>query len=377
MLDHFQVAVSEIPVLICRSEVVLRNPTNQQIAGCLGFNDDIDQTQVRDVVIVGAGPSGLAAAVCAASEGLNALVVESNSPGGQAGSSPGSRTISDFRPASRDRSSPGGRMHKLQKFGAQILVATGATRLTCDRHPFAVQIDDDLRVPGRTIIIASGAEYRRPALDNLSHFENAGVYYGATLVESQPCSGQEVIVVGGGTLPARLRCSSLKQLGVVYMLVRSSGLAETMSRYLVRRIEENPAISLRTNTEIIGLEGGQHLERVRWRDKLSSRVETHDIEHAFLMLGAVPNTQWLAGCVTLDDQNSSRPVLTCLRTTWRLRAGRSAAIPICSKQSLPGVFAVGDVRSGNIKRRRVGGRRRFHCHHVRASSAQGVSSAGL
>jgi thioredoxin reductase (NADPH) len=350
MLDHFQVAVSEIPVLICRSEVVLRNPTNQQIAGCLGFNDDIDQTQVRDVVIVGAGPSGLAAAVYAASEGLNALVIESNSPGGQAGSSSRIENYLGFPTGISGQELAGRAYAQAQKFGAQILVATGATRLACDRHPFAVQIDDDLRVPGRTIIIASGAEYRRPALDNLSHFEGAGVYYGATLVESQLCGGQEVIVVGGGNSAGQAAVFLAQTARRVYMLVRSSGLAETMSRYLVRRIEENPAISLRTNTEIIGLEGGQHLERVRWRDKLSSRVETHDIEHVFLMLGAVPNTQWLAGCVALDDQKF-------IKTGPDLSADDLAAArwplsrhPYLLETSLPGVFAVGDVRAGNIKR---------------------------
>src|SRR4029453_13204179 len=191
LLDRFQIGIADVPVLICRGSLVLRNPTNEQIADCLGFNVGIDQTQLRDGVIVGAGPSGLAAAVYGASEGLQVLVIESNSPGGQAGSSSRIENYLGFPTGISGQELAGRAYAQAQKFGAQILFPTGATRLSWHRHPFAVQIDDDLRVPGRTIIIASGAEYRRPALDNLSHFENAGVYYGATLVESQLCSGQE------------------------------------------------------------------------------------------------------------------------------------------------------------------------------------------
>ena len=237
--------MADVPVLICRGEVVLRNPTNQQIADCLGFNDAIDQTHVRDVVIVGAGPSGLAAAVYAASEGLDVLVLESNAPGGQAGSSSKIENYLGFPTGISGQELAGRAYAQAQKFGAEIMIAKGATQLTCDRQPYAVQIDDGPRVPARTVIIATGAEYRRPSLENLSQFEGAGVYYGATFVEAQLCSGEEVIVVGGGNSAGQAAVFLAQTARRVHMLVRSDGLAESMSRYLIRRIEENPAIVLR------------------------------------------------------------------------------------------------------------------------------------
>jgi thioredoxin reductase (NADPH) len=351
LLDRFHVAVADVPVLICRGEVVLRNPTNQRIAGCLGFNDAIDQTHLRDVVIVGAGPSGLAAAVYAASEGLDVLVLESNSPGGQAGSSSKIENYLGFPTGISGQELAGRAYAQAQKFGAQIMIAKGATQLTCDRQPYAVQIDDGPRVPARTVIIATGAEYRRPSLENLSQFEGAGVYYGATFVEAQLCGGEEVIVVGGGNSAGQAAVFLAQTARRVHMFIRSGGLAETMSRYLIRRIEDNPAVTLHTHTEIVGLEGdGGHLGRVRWRDNLSGRVETQDIKHVFLMTGAVPNTRWLAGCVVLDTKAfiKTGPDLSpddLATAKWPLTRP-----PHLLETSLPGVFAVGDVRGGNIKR---------------------------
>jgi len=350
LLDRFHVDVAEVPVLICRGEVVLRNPTNQDIAGCLGFNDAIDQTHVRDVVVVGAGPSGLAAAVYAASEGLDVLVVESNAPGGQAGSSSKIENYLGFPTGISGQELAGRAYAQAQKFGAQIMIAKGATQLTCDRQPYAVQIDDGPRVPARTVIIATGAEYRRPSLANLSQFEGTGVYYGATLVEAQLCEGEEVIVVGGGNSAGQAAVFLAQAAGRVHMFIRSDGLAESMSRYLIRRIEDNPAIALRTHTEIVGLEGNGHLERVRWRDNIKGGVETHDIKHVFLMTGALPNTGWLGGCVALDAKEfiKTGPDLSpsdLATAHWPL-----SRPPYLLETSLPGVFAVGDVRSGNIKR---------------------------
>src|SRR5258705_1189605 len=277
LLDRFHVAVGDIPVLICRGDAVLRNPTNQQIAACLGFNDAIDQTHLRDVVIVGAGPSGLAAAVYGASEGLDVLVLESNSPGGQAGSSSRIENYLGF-PAGISGQDLAGRAYaQAQKFGAQILIAKGATQLACDRKPYAIQIQDGPRVAARTVIIATGAEYRRPSLDNLSQFEGAGIYYGATRVEAQMCGDQEAIVVGGGNSARQAAVFLAQTVRRVRMFVRSGGLAESMSRYLIRRIEETPNITLRVRTEITELMGGDHLERVRWRDAKTNTVETHAI----------------------------------------------------------------------------------------------------
>ena len=350
LLDRFHVTVADIPVLICRGDVVLRNPPNQQIAECLGFNQNIDQTHVRDVLIVGAGPAGLAAAVYAASEGLDVLVIESSSPGGQAGSSSRIENYLGF-PAGISGQDLAGRAYaQAEKFGAQILIARGATALTCDRKPYTIKIDEGRRVPARTVIIATGAQYRKPALENLSQFEGAGIYYSATFMEAQLCAGDEVIVVGGGNSAGQAAVFLAQTTKRVYMFVRSSGLADSMSRYLIRRIEETPAIVLQTRTEIVALEGDEHLERVRWRDNRTGGVTSHDVRHVFLMTGAVPNSAWLAGCVALDAQGfiKTGPDLSphdLSAARWPL-----ARTPYLLETSLPGVFAVGDVRAGNIKR---------------------------
>jgi thioredoxin reductase (NADPH) len=350
LLDHFNVAVADVPVLICRAEVVLRNPTNQQIADCLGFNDAIDQTHVRDAVIVGAGPSGLAAAVYGASEGLDVLVLESNSPGGQAGSSSKIENYLGFPTGISGHELAGRAYVQAQKFGAQIMIAKGATRLTCDRKPYGIQIAEGPRVPARTVIIATGAEYRRPSWENPSRFEGAGVYYGATFVEAQLCGGEEVIVVGGGNSAGQAAVFLAQTAKRVHMLVRSDGLADRMSRYLIRRIEENTAIVLHTRTEIVALEGNGRLERVRWRDDLSGSVEPHDIKHVFVMTGAVPNTHWLEGCVSLDDKGFIKTGSDLSHDDLAAAHWPLSRPPHLLETSLPGVFAVGDVRGGNIKR---------------------------
>jgi len=350
LLDRFHVKPGDIPVLICGGDIVLRNPSNQRMADCLGFNEGIDQTQVRDVVVVGAGPAGLAAAVYAASEGLDVLVIECNSPGGQAGSSSRIENYLGF-PTGISGQELGARAYaQAQKFGAEILIARGAAGLGCDRKPYSIKVDEGPRVPARTVIIATGAQYRRPALDHLSQFEGAGIYYSATFMESQLCAGEEVIVVGGGNSAGQAAVFLSQGAKRVQMLIRSGGLAESMSRYLIRRIEEIPDIALRTSTEIVALDGDDHLERVSWRDNRTGAITTHDIRHLFLMTGAVPNTTWLAGCLALDARgfiktgpDLSHEDLEAAR--WPLRR-----TPHLLETSLPGVFAVGDVRGGNIKR---------------------------
>ncbi|HLF24557.1 MAG TPA: FAD-dependent oxidoreductase, partial [Burkholderiales bacterium] len=242
LLDRFQVSEGDVPVLICRGDVVLRNPTNQQIADCLGFNEGIEQTHIRDVVIVGAGPAGLAAAVYAASEGLDVLVLETSAPGGQAGSSSKIENYLGFPTGISGQALAARAYTQAQKFGAQIVIAHGANRLACERKPYAVEIDGGPRVPARTVIIATGAEYRKPPLANMSRFENAGVYYGATFMEAQLCRGEEVIVVGGGNSAGQAAVFLAQTAKHVHVLVRSKGLAESMSRYLIRRIEDHPAI---------------------------------------------------------------------------------------------------------------------------------------
>ena len=350
LLDHFHITVGDIPVVICRGELVLRNPSNQQIANCLGFNEAIDQTQIRDLVILGAGPAGLAAAVYGASEGLDVLVLESDAPGGQAGSSSKIENYLGFPTGISGHELAGRAYTQAQKFGAQILIAKCAKRLACDRKPYAIELDDGERAPARAVIIATGALYRRLSLDNVAQFEGAGVYYGATFVESQLCRDEEVIVVGGGNSAGQAAVFLAQTSKCVHMLVRSDGLAASMSRYLIRRIEENPAINLRTCTEIVSLEGSEHLERVQLRNKRTGKTETRDVRHIFVMTGAVPNTAWLGGCVLLDAKGFIKTGTDLspedlAATRWPLTRP-----PHLLETSLPGVFAVGDVRSGAVKR---------------------------
>jgi thioredoxin reductase (NADPH) len=350
LLDRFHVAVDEVPVLICRNDVVLKNPTNPQIAECLGFNEAIDATHVRDVLIIGGGPAGLASAVYAASEGLDVLVLESNAPGGQAGSSSRIENYLGFPTGISGEELATRAITQAQKFGAQMIVARPASQLLCDRKPFAIEIDDGTRLSARAIVIASGARYRRLPIENLSKFEGAGVYYGATHVESQLCGGEEVVVVGGGNSAGQAALFLAQAAMRVHLLVRSNGLADSMSRYLIRRIEESPVISFRPNTEVTTLDGIDHLEKVSWRNKITGEVETRSIRHLFTMAGADPNTTWLKGCVTLDAKGfiktgSDLTVEDLTEAKWPLRRA-----PHLLETSLPGVFAVGDARAGNIKR---------------------------
>jgi thioredoxin reductase (NADPH) len=350
LMDRFGVSESDLPVTICRGELVLRNPTNQEIASCLGFNEGIDQTHVRDLVIVGAGPAGLAAAVYGASEGLDVLVLESNSPGGQAGSSSKIENYLGFPTGISGQELAGRAYTQAQKFGAQMIIAQDAKGLACDRKPYAIEMGDNQRVPARAIVIATGAQYRKLPFANLSQFEGAGLYYGATHLEAQLCGGEEVIVVGGGNSAGQAAVFLAQSARRVYVLIRSGGLVESMSRYLIRRIEENPKIELRVRTEIIALEGNDHLERVKWRDNRTGEVETRNISHVFSMTGAVPNSHWLQGCVALDPQGfiktgSDLSAQELAAAHWPL-----ARAPFLLETSLPGVFAVGDVRRGNIKR---------------------------
>lgn len=349
LLDRFHVAVTDVPVLICRGELVLRNPSNRDVADCLGFNDAIDETHIRDVVIVGAGPSGLAAAVYGASEGLDVLVIEANAPGGQAGSSSKIENYLGFPTGISGQDLAGRAYTQAPKFGAQVIIAKGAAQLTCDRQPYIIQVDDGDRISARSVIIAPGAEYRRLSLENLADFEGAGIYYGATFVEAQLCDGDDVIVVGGGNSAGQAAVFLAQTTGRVHMLVRSGGLAESMSRYLIRRIEDNPKIDVRTHTHITALDGHGDLRQVTWRNE-SGQTETHDIRHVFVMTGASPSTQWLRSCVALDangfiktGQDLTAEELATAR--WPL-----ARPPHLLETTLPGVFAVGDVRAGNVKR---------------------------
>jgi thioredoxin reductase (NADPH) len=350
MLTHFQVTAIEVPIVICRGKNVLRNPTNQEVADCLGWNEGIDLTKVRDIVVVGAGPSGLAAAVYAASEGLDVLVIETYAPGGQAGSSSKIENYLGFPTGISGQELAGRAYTQAQKFGARVVIARGAARLDCGRSPYLVEIEGGTTVPARTVIIATGAEYRKLPLENLLHFEGNGVYYGATFLEAQLCGNEEVIIVGGGNAAGQAAIFLSQTVKHVHMLIRSGRLADTMSRYLIRRIEESKAITLHTDTEVVGLEGNDRLDHVLCRNNKTGALNTRDIRHVFLMTGANPNTGWLAGCLALDERGFVKTGVELAPADLATAQWPLARRPYLLEASLPGVFAVGDVRSGNVKR---------------------------
>jgi thioredoxin reductase (NADPH) len=349
LLDRFAVTVDEIPVVICNGETVLRGPSIQELAKCLGLNAHITAAEVRDLVIVGAGPAGLAAAVYGASEGLNVLVIEAESPGGQAGSSSKIENYLGFPMGITGNELAGRAAAQAQKFGAKMLVASGVTKLNCERRPYELSVDCGQTIRARTVVIASGAQYNKPAIDNLKKFEGQGVYYGATFIEAQLCGNEEVVVIGGGNSAGQAAVYLSQTASKVHMVVRAQRLSDTMSRYLIQRIEENPAIELHYRTEIVALDGDTQLERVTWQDKNTGEISTHDLRHLFIMAGGSPRTEWLKGCLAMDGKGfvltgrDLDPVLHNFH--WPL-----ARAPLMLETSLPGVFAVGDVRAGNVKR---------------------------
>jgi thioredoxin reductase (NADPH) len=344
VLDQFNVQVTDIPVLICRGELVLRNPSNAEAAECFGLNAGIDESEVYDLIVVGAGPSGLAAAVYGASEGLNVLVVECNSPGGQAGSSSRIENYLGFPTGITGQDLAGRAFVQAEKFGAHIAVARTARSLKCVRAPYCVELDDGKNVQARSIIVAAGAKYRKLDLPNVAQFEGVGIYYGATKVEAQLCANDEVAVVGGGNSAGQAAMFLSAHTKHVHLLIRGPSLSKTMSRYLISRIEACADITVRTHTEVEALEGGAQLERVRWRQTETGATDSHALQHLFLMTGARPNSAWLEGCLALDAKQFIKTG-TDLGPDWSQRRA-----PHMLETSLPGVFAVGDIRSGSVKR---------------------------
>jgi len=347
LLERFQLAPGEIPIVICRGGEVLKNPDNRGLADCLGINARRDDDVVHDFVVIGAGPAGLAAAVYAASEGLDTCVVEAFGPGGQAGTSSKIENYLGFPTGISGAALAGRAFSQAQKFGAQVNVAWEAKRLRCDAWPYTVETSTGRPVHARTVLIASGAQYRALDLENLPHFLGSGVYYAATHLEARLCDGEEVIVVGGGNSAGQAAVFLAGYCAHVHILVRAAGLAESMSSYLISRIESTPGISLHVRTRITALEGAGHLERVTWTSGDGSS-ESHELRHVFLMLGALPNTRWLDGCVALDTPGfvKTGPDLSAEELErWALSRG-----PYLLETSVPGVFAAGDARAGSVKR---------------------------
>ncbi|MDB4969964.1 MAG: Thioredoxin reductase [Myxococcales bacterium] len=350
LLEHFHVTVADVPVVICRGEHLLRNPTNEQVAHCLGWTAPLDEAHIHDLVVIGAGPAGLAAAVYAGSEGLDVLVLEGNAPGGQAGSSSKIENYLGFPTGISGAALAGRALTQAQKFGAEVAIPRHAEKLDCSRRPYSIAIDGEGVVRARAVIIASGVQYRKLPLENLAAFEGAGIYYAATYVESKVCGDEEVIVVGGGNSAGQAAVFLAQTAAHVHILVRGDGLADSMSRYLIRRIEESPKITLHVRTEIEALDGDRHVESVRWRRRSEPEAEARKVRHVFCMTGASPNTQWLQSCVALDNKGfvKTGPDLS----PEELGASRwpNGRAPFLLETSRPGVFAVGDVRANNVKR---------------------------
>jgi thioredoxin reductase (NADPH) len=351
LLDRFGIKLEDIPVVISNGVTVLRSPTNRQLADCLGFTGQIDQSRIYDVAIVGAGPAGLAAAVYAASEGLKAVVIESEFPGGQAGASSRIENYIGFPMGISGQELAGRAVVQAEKFGAHMMVGEKVIKIRCDQPPYQLTLENGSLIETRSVVVAAGAQYNKPDIANLKQFEGQGIYYAATFMEAQLCTGEEVIVIGGGNSAGQAAVFLSETVHKVRMLVRGEELSSTMSRYLIQRIAENPVIELHFQTEIVALEGGPHLERVTWLNRATGEESVHDIRHIFVMAGASPRTDWLRGCLALDEQGfilTGRDLDAALdRAPLKWPLSRP---PQMLETSLPAVFAVGDIRSGNVKR---------------------------
>ncbi len=351
LLDRFQVGVNDIPVVICQSGGVLRNPSIERLASELGLSVELDAEAIRDVIVVGAGPAGLAAAVYAASEGLDVLVLEATAPGGQAGTSSRIENYLGFPTGISGEALAARAFTQAEKFGAEMAIAQRVARLHCDaKQQYKVELANGDVVRGKTIVIATGAQYRKPELPELSRYEGAGVYYSATHMEAQICKGEDIAIVGGGNSAGQAAVYLSQNAASVQVLIRGPGLADSMSRYLIQRIEDCPNVTLRPHTVVEALEGENWLEKIRWRQVQSGDAETRPIRHVFLMTGALPNTDWVKGCVQLDEKGFIKAGADLSREELADAGWPLTRQPYLGETSLPGVFVVGDARSGSVKR---------------------------
>jgi thioredoxin reductase (NADPH) len=344
-------AVADDVLALCPNGAALVNPSEELLASCLGFLDTDVHDELFDIAVVGAGPAGLATAVYAASEGLQVVVLDCRSYGGQAGASARIENYLGFPTGISGQALTGRAFVQAQKFGAQMLIPAKAEGLDCARagpdREFAIRLGDGRRLRARTVVIASGAQYRRPDVPRLREFEGRGVWYWASALEAKSCAGAEVALVGGGNSAGQAAVFLAQSAAKVHMLVRGPSLAASMSRYLIDRIAATANIELHAHTELTQFVGDPSagLAAVVWRDRRSGAEVERALRHVFLFVGADPETHWLTGCgVALDAHGF---VLT---GQTRPAAARAAA---ALESSVPGVFAVGDVRSGSVKR--VGG----------------------
>jgi thioredoxin reductase (NADPH) len=350
MLDRFHVGVNDVPVIICRGGKVLKNPTTEILADKLGLTAELDAKAVREVVVVGAGPAGLAAAVYGASEGLDVLVLESTAPGGQAGTSSRIENYLGFPTGISGQALSGRALTQAEKFGAEVAIGRTVAKIDCDSRPYRLYLSDGQEIRTRTIVIASGVKYRKLELPELARFEGAGVYYCATFLEGQLCKGEQVVVVGGGNSAGQAAVFLSGIASHVHMLVRGPGLAESMSRYLIQRIESISNLTLRVRTQIDSLEGHDGLQRIGWRRVDTGERETHDIRNLFMMAGADPNSAWLDGCVVMDEKSFVKTGADLLPEDLVAARWPLTRRPYLMETSIPGVFCVGDARASSVKR---------------------------
>ncbi len=339
-LNCFEVTADQLPVIILPGHVVLRNPTTAALADALGLTEALDPALVHDVAVVGAGPAGLAAAVYAASEGLKTIVLESQAPGGQAGTSSKIENYLGFPTGISGQALAGRAQAQAQKFGARLAIARAVTGLDCAQRPYRLTLEGGQVVQACAVVVATGARYRKLALDNFDKFEGQGIHYAATAMEAKLCGGEDVAIIGGGNSAGQAAVFLSRTVRHVHIVVRGEGLAETMSDYLVQRIVSSPKFTIHPFTEVTALEGDSYLREVTFTNRRTGEVATHGIANMFLMIGAEPNTAWLGDCLPLDARGFVQ--------TGRDDAGLALASPYAT--TLAGVFAVGDVRSGSVKR---------------------------
>jgi thioredoxin reductase (NADPH) len=359
ILKGMTIGVADLPVALCPDGTKLTNPSEKQLARALGLLPVFSADHGYDVAIVGAGPAGLAAAVYAASEGLSVVVLDSRAYGGQAGASARIENYLGFPTGVSGGALAGRAFTQAQKFGATMGIPAEVRHLACGLachgqaklgtleafgksapRTFELQLDDDERVRASAIVIASGARYRRPTVDNLADFESHGVYYWASPLEAKLCARRQVVLVGGGNSAGQAAVYLAGHAAFVHILVRGPNLADSMSRYLIDRIEALSNVELHTQTELIELKGTREegLQSVVWRDRRNGATEEHAIRHVFLFIGADPNAEWVHECKVATDAKGF--ILTGADTDRRL--------PLETNQR--GIFAIGDVRAGSVKR---------------------------
>ncbi|WP_160003376.1 FAD-dependent oxidoreductase [Rhizobium sp. 18055] len=339
LMQRFGAMSGDLPVVVTPDNKIWSRPSNAALADLLGISEPPEADVVYDVAVVGAGPAGLAASVYGASEGLNTIVLETLAPGGQAGTSSKIENYLGF-PTGISGQALAGRAHiQAQKFGARISVSREVTKLDCSTHPYRLVLDDETELRARTVVIATGARYRKLDVLNYDKFEGQGIHYAATAMEAQVCAEENIIVVGGGNSAGQAAVFLSRTVKHVHMLMRS-GIASTMSDYLVQRIESSPRISLYQQAEITALQGDKTLESVSWIDHGSGVTHALAVTSIFVMIGASPNTGWLDGCLDLDQHGFVK--------TGMMPAGDLPLSPY--ETSKEGIFAVGDVRAASVKR---------------------------